>query len=98
MTETDMEQEAQRLLDADNAEIRTEIKTAWNTKPDDYAAGSAILKSKPHLQIHILFAILNQQSWKWLLSDLQNSLFARNLPWTATDLERLLAHFNGKSP
>ncbi|HZO89626.1 MAG TPA: hypothetical protein VFB38_14960 [Chthonomonadaceae bacterium] len=60
-------------------------------KPSDYATGRAILDAEPRLQIHILYAIFQNLDYGWTLNSLHNNLFARSLPWTAMDLERLLA-------
>ncbi|HLK58812.1 MAG TPA: hypothetical protein VKU00_19725, partial [Chthonomonadaceae bacterium] len=84
-------QEAKRLLDAYCVEIG---KNGWDAKPGDYASGRAILEADPRVQIHVLFASYQIGGWGawWRLSPLLNLLFARSLPWTAADLERLLAY------
>jgi hypothetical protein len=92
-TEVGEEQQAKRLLDAYCKEIG---RTNWGIKPRDYAAGRAILDAEPKLQIGVLFAILDEKDRYWVLTSLQNSLLAHNLPWTATDLERLLACIHEK--
>ncbi|HZT42973.1 MAG TPA: hypothetical protein VFA07_12465 [Chthonomonadaceae bacterium] len=78
---------AKQMLDAFRAEIAG--KYAWDAKPQDYASGRAILDAEPRLQIHVLLAL--NERYEWILDPLQNALYARSLPWTAEELEQLLA-------
>src|SRR5262249_36724086 len=89
--EAERKQEAQRLLDAYYRKID---KSNWSLKPGDYPTGRAILESEPRIQIHVLCALLRRQNHEWALGTLQTILFARNLPWTAADLECLLEDNN----
>jgi hypothetical protein len=88
LSEAEQKREAERLVEAYRAEID---RHNWTVKPRDCPSGRTILASDPHFQINVLIAICAAHN-TWELHSLQNSLYARALPWTEADLERLLTH------
>jgi hypothetical protein len=91
--ETELAREAQCLVKA----YSLQNGMSYGSNPQDYAAGRAILGSMPRLQAHVVFALLEREGhMPWRFYSLLERLFARSLPWTAADLERLLTAVHEK--
>jgi hypothetical protein len=87
VTATDEEREASRLLAAYRKELHGKH---WNTKPQELAAGAAILAAPPRIQALVVIAMKPGEVPEWRLNGLKTILTCRDLPWTAVDMDRLL--------
>jgi hypothetical protein len=86
---------AQALIKAYVFEVPDNV---WDIKPRDYASGNAILdQSSGELQVALVIACIDQinRVGGYRCDSLLNALLARNLPWTALDLERVVAMVSG---
>jgi hypothetical protein len=86
------EAEAQRLLDAYEAETRN---YTYGTKPTQFASGRALYAADPRTQVYVTLAILSKERRSFYSSPLEPvlaSFFARKLPWDAVTLRTLLNH------
>ena len=81
------ELEAKRRIDA---YIEETSKPPYGKKPETYAAGRAILESDPHFQITVLREILKMPVNAYRMAEIKSALEARDLPWTADEMEALL--------
>ena len=77
-----------------------ETEKRWDSaRPKEFPAGKAILEGDPALQIEAVLQISESrnQQYSWRLDALYSAIMQRNLPFTASDLERILKTVSSQS-